>query len=106
MSAREIYETTIRPLAPIERLRLSSRIYHNTRPEVIIGLVTSQVTSAATPTDRVIADWRQAGLRKPSAFRAFLTTLPSSLVISRLGRLSDSDWRAVQDCVKRAIELP
>jgi len=55
---------------------LSSDSYHSTRPDIIVGLVTSQTTKATAPTDFVIQDWQAAGLRVPSAFRAFLVTLP------------------------------
>jgi len=81
---------------------LSSTEYHAARPDVIVGLVTSQVLKAVASTDCILSDWRSAGLRLPSAFRAFLATLPRSAVITKMGRLSDSDWRAVCECTKRA----
>lgn len=56
---------------------LSSAAYHTARPDVIVGLVTSQISKAMAPTDRLIQDWQPAGLRVPSAFRAFLVSLPS-----------------------------
>jgi len=84
---------------------LSSKTYHSSRPDVIVGLVTSQITSAGAPSDHVIADWAAAGLRVPSAFRAFITTMPRAAVISKLGHLSESDWKAVQECLRRAVDL-
>lgn len=55
---------------------LSSPVYHAARPDVIVGLITSQTAAAADPTDYLLQDWAQAGLRVPSAFRSFLATLP------------------------------
>jgi len=41
---------------------LSSATYHANRPDVIVGLVTSQTTKANSPTDYLIQDWQAAGL--------------------------------------------
>jgi mRNA interferase MazF len=83
---------------------VSTELYHRTRPDVVLGLLTSQITSATQPTDYVLQDWRQAGLRRPSAFRAFLVTMPSGAVLA-IGHLSDQDWRRVQGCLERALAV-
>lgn len=82
---------------------LSSDIYHATRPDLIVGLITSQTAAASGPTDYFLRDWSLAGLRLPSAFRSFIVTVPASEVIVRIGRLSDQDWQAVRDSVKTAL---
>ena len=41
---------------------ISSPVYHASRPDVVVGLITSQ-TAAPGPTDYVLQDWSQAGLR-------------------------------------------
>ena len=56
---------------------VSSPAYHAARPDVVVGLITSQ-TTAIGPTDYVLQDWAQAGLRVPSVFRSFFSTLPST----------------------------
>jgi mRNA interferase MazF len=48
---------------------LSSAIYHTVRPDMIVGLTTSQTAVALGPTDYLLQDWAQAGLRVLSAFR-------------------------------------
>ncbi len=83
---------------------VSSTSYHRTRPDVILGLVTSQIAGAGHPSDHILADWRQANLRKPSAFRAYLMTMPEASV-SVVGHLSVRDWQAVQHCLSEAIDL-
>jgi hypothetical protein len=60
---------------------LSSASYHSTRPDVIVGLITSQTIKASAPTDHVLQGWQSAGLR----------------VLSRIPRLS-RDPAAVIDC--------
>jgi mRNA interferase MazF len=84
---------------------LSSSLYHSTRPDVIVGLITSQTNKANAPSDYQIVDWQNAGLRVPSAFRAFIVTLPQASVFSTIGTLSASDWQNVITRVKTAIEL-
>jgi len=83
---------------------VSSELYQRTRPDVILGLLTSQMSSTILPSDCVLQDWEQAGLRKPSVFRTFLATLPvTSLTV--VGHLSDRDWREVQGCLRAALAL-
>jgi mRNA interferase MazF len=84
---------------------LSSNNYHATRPDLIVGLITSQIAKATSPTDYLIQDWQQAGLRVPSAFRAFIVTLPQGAVVSTMGSLTPTDHEEVIARIKLAIEL-
>jgi mRNA interferase MazF len=83
---------------------VSTDTYHRTRPDVILGLLTSQVAPATGPTDCVLQDWQAAGLRSPSAFRAFLATL-SATNLTTIGHLSERDWRKVQDRLRVALAV-
>ncbi|MCL4487967.1 MAG: type II toxin-antitoxin system PemK/MazF family toxin [Chloroflexi bacterium] len=83
---------------------VSTDIYHGTRPDLILGLVTSNLAGATAPTDYVLQDWHLAGLHTPSAFRAFLVTLPATS-INIVGHLSDRDWQQVQGRLKMAIAV-
>lgn len=82
---------------------LSSDVYHASRPDVIVGLITSQTAGAIGPTDYALQAWAVAGLRVASAFRSFFATLPMSAHPVRVGRLSDRDWKAVSAGVKAAL---
>ena len=84
---------------------LSSSTYHAHRPDVIVGLVTSQTAQATAPTDHLIQDLRAAGLRVPSAFRAFIITLPRSAILNTVGSLAPADWQEVVARVKLAMQL-
>jgi|SRR5947209_10775007 len=84
---------------------VSSATYHATRPDVILAVVTSQVTAANAPSDYVLQDWAAAGLRQPSAFRSFLVTLPAASVIAVIGQLSDRDWQEVQARLRVALAV-
>jgi len=81
---------------------VSSSTYHQHRPDVIVGIVTSQIQEATTPTDYLLKDWAEAGLHRPSAFRTFLATLPASAA-TRIGRCSKRDWQGVVNCLGKAM---
>jgi mRNA interferase MazF len=81
---------------------LSSTIYHTNRPDVIVGLITTQTTALGV-TDYVLQDWQAAGLRVASIFRSFIVTLPPSANLVRIGHLSERDWQGVRACVKVAL---
>ena len=51
---------------------VSSRLYHAHRPDLILAVLTTQVTTVTAPTDYVLQDWAAAGLRRPLAFCAYL----------------------------------
>jgi mRNA interferase MazF len=81
---------------------LSSATYHAIRPDIIVGLITSQ-TKGLGMTDYALQDWAASGLRVASIFRSFIVTLPPSANIVRIGQLSERDWNAVCVCVKTAF---
>ena len=82
---------------------ISTHEYHAKRPDAILGLLTSQTDRAVGSTDTILQDWQQTGLRKPSLFRAFLTTRPRS-ELTLIGHLSERDWLAVQACLRDAVD--
>lgn len=81
---------------------LSSENYHSNRPDVIVGLITSQ-TKGLGVTDYTLQDWQAAGLRTASVFRSFIVTLPRSANLVVIGQLSERDWKGVRACVKVAL---
>lgn len=83
---------------------VSSASYHANRPDVIVGVITTNLIAATSPSDCVLQDWQAAGLRKPSAFRAYLLTYEANDV-RRIGSLSSSDWAGVQERLRVAIDF-
>jgi mRNA interferase MazF len=81
---------------------LSSATYHAIRPDLIVGLITSQLKGLGS-TDYVLQDWTASGLRVASVFRSFIVTLPTSTNIIQIGQLSERDWRGVCICLKTAF---
>jgi PemK-like, MazF-like toxin of type II toxin-antitoxin system len=78
---------------------LSTESYHRHRPDVVVGLITTQAPKLLAPTDCALRDWKQAGLHAASYFRLFPVTLPQREV-RLIGRLSDSDWASVLMCFR------
>ncbi len=83
----------------------STPLYHAHRPDVIVGLLTTNVRAATAPTDYMLLDWAKAGLRKATAFRSYLVTVNRAGSV-HIGRLSDRDWQGVQTCLARAMACP
>jgi mRNA interferase MazF len=83
-------------------LVLSSATYHANRPDVIVGLITSQ-TKGLGVTDYVLQDWQISGLRVASVFRSFIVTLPSSANLVVIGQVSERDWQGVRASVKASL---
>lgn len=81
---------------------LSSAVYHASRPDTIVGLITTQTTALGI-TDYVLQDWTTAGLRVASIFRSFIVTLPPAANLVYIGHLSERDWQGVCTCVKVAL---
>jgi mRNA interferase MazF len=83
---------------------VSTNGYHQTRPDVVPGVLTSQIARATHPSDYVLQDWNAAGLHCPSAFRSFLFTLPVNSV-TVIGSLTDGDWSGVRHALRSAIAV-
>ncbi len=83
-------------------LILSSVTYHKVRPDIIVGLITTQTTGLGI-TDYLLQDWEEAGLRVSSAFRCFIATLPRSSNPVLIGHLSERDWEEVLTCLKKSL---
>jgi mRNA interferase MazF len=81
---------------------VSSPVYHASRPDVVVCLITSQ-TIPSGPTDYILEDWAQAGLRVPSVFRCFFATLPPTTHPVLVGHLSDRDRQGVSSCVRDSL---
>jgi PemK-like, MazF-like toxin of type II toxin-antitoxin system len=84
---------------------LSTPLYHANRPDVIVGLLTTNTAVATAPTDYILQDWSAAGLHRPSAFRSYILTLDDGN-LPAVGHLSDRDWQGVQECLVRALAVP
>lgn len=86
-------------------LVVSTSAYHDSRPDVILAVITTRINAATSPFDHVLTDWRSAGLRKASAARTYLGTYRQRDVSLSIGKLSDQDWSGFQKKLKEAIAV-
>ncbi len=92
-------ETKVRPAVVI-----ASATYLSERPDVLAGILTTKLPKTPGSTDHILIDWRSAGLRAESCFRAYvLTTHRSELTV--IGHLSAGDWESVKARVRAAFAI-
>jgi len=83
-------------------LVVSTELYHKERIDVVLAVLTTNISLATCSTDYVLQDWNKAGLHSPTAFRPYLSTfLISKTTI--IGRLSDRDWQEIKSRLKLSI---
>ena len=86
-------------------LVVSSEEYHHATSEVIIAQITSLLSSPHRPGDHRIEGWREAKLPRPALVRARLATLKTSLVLRRLGELTETDFRGFAAGLQRMFDV-
>ena len=84
-------------------LVLSSPEYDQATGELVIAQITSRASVEAHPGDYHIEAWQEANLPRSALVRGRLATLKSSLVLRRLGELTESDFRAVRQALGDVI---
>jgi len=82
---------------------LSSEVYNQTHPDVILAPITSQVMQA--PDEVGLANWQAAGLLKPSVVKPILSSFDIRLVRRKLGTLSTSDLAQVRALFAQILDL-
>ncbi len=83
---------------------VSTALYQAHRPDVVVSVLTTQLSRATAPTDYLLQDWVQAGLRQPSAFRVYLVTAHRN-DLRLIGRLSDRDWQGTQASLRLGLSF-
>jgi mRNA interferase MazF len=78
---------------------VSSRGYALERADVVLMAITSQLRPTPLFGEMWIAEWRAAGLLKPSAVKPVITTLEQRLILQRLGVLDAADQAALRTAV-------
>jgi mRNA interferase MazF len=85
-------------------LVISSPKYHQSRQEVIVAAITSNV-SRSYFGDTPVSDWKKAGLLLPSAVTAIIRTIKDSMLAKKLGALSPRDFSLVVGNLKSSLAL-
>ncbi len=82
---------------------VSSDIYNNERPDIIIMAITSQLRLRDKMVETSVKDWQEAGLIKPSVIKPILATIEKNLVLKKLGHLSKNDMPSLQKILQTII---
>ena len=84
---------------------ISSNNYNNISSDIVIMAITSQTTKTYGIGECLIDDWQGAGLLKPSAIKPAISTIEQSLVLKRIGRLSDRDTVSTENTLRQLLDL-
>jgi mRNA interferase MazF len=84
-------------------LVISPTDFNETTSELIIAQITSRLSGGPRPGDYTIENWKDANLPRPAKVRCRLATLQSSLVLRRLGKLSEAEFSKVQSVLYIAL---
>lgn len=74
---------------------ISTAEYSRVRGDILVVAVTSQMGG-----EFLLTDWKAAGLVKPSVLKPVIATLAGSLVIRRLGTLSEPDAAVLREMLR------
>ena len=96
----DLSTTKVRPAVVV-----SSALYHETEPDLLLAALTSRVAAATGPFDYVLSDWREARLRFASALKPVLFTLDPARVVHTIGALSAADLAQIDQRLRRALAL-
>jgi mRNA interferase MazF len=84
---------------------ISSDNYNQSKSDIILIAVTSQVNVTLRFGEVLIDDWAGAGFIKPSVVKPIITTLQRSLVIRTLGKLQSPDFQALENILQQIINM-
>lgn len=84
---------------------LSGADYHATEPDLILGMITTNLAAATAAVDFVLSDWQAANLHRPSAFKPVIFTVEPSLILYRIGAVSGGDLLEIERRLYRTFGL-
>ena len=80
---------------------ISAAAYQQSRPDVILMAITSQIRQPLAFGEYLLQDWQHAGLLKPSVLKPLIATLEQTQIIRTLGQLSAADQSALRDVLQK-----
>lgn len=82
---------------------VSNRSYNESKPDVVIMAVTSQLRPNPALGETWIGKWQAAGLLKPSAVKPVFATIERSLLTRQLGALTADDQIALRTAIGQVL---
>jgi mRNA interferase MazF len=84
---------------------ISSDNYNQSKPDLILIAITSQVSTVLQFGEALVSDWAAAGLLKPSVIKPVIATVENNLVIRTLGKLQSLDFQTLESILKQIINM-
>ena len=84
---------------------ISSDRYNNTSSDIVIMAITSKTGKNLTTGECLINNWQDAGLLKPSVIKSAISTIEQTLVLKKLGRLSQKDLILMENTLVEFLDL-
>jgi mRNA interferase MazF len=82
---------------------ISRKSYQESRPDVILMAITSQIRNETTLGGYALQDWQYAGLLKPSVLKPLIATIEQSQIIKVMGQLSVNDHDTLGKTIKSIL---
>jgi len=84
---------------------ISANSYNNASHDAVIMAITSQIGKTIGIGECLITNWQEAGLLKPSVLKTAISTIEQSLILKKLGKLSQSDLLSMDGSIKKFLDL-
>ncbi|HHT9105952.1 MAG TPA: type II toxin-antitoxin system PemK/MazF family toxin [Candidatus Wujingus californicus] len=84
---------------------ISSDRYNNTSSDIVIMAITSKTDKNLTTGECLINNWQDAGLLKPSVIKPAISTIEQTLVLKKLGQLSQKDLILMENTLVEFLDL-
>lgn len=84
---------------------VSSDRYNAETPDVMIASITGNTRGLPHPGDHPLAEWRAAGLLRPSVVPSKIATIENRLVGRQLGALARTDLEGLASGLRDALGL-
>ncbi len=84
---------------------ISSNRYNNTSPDIVIMAITGKTDKDFSTGECLINNWQDAGLLKPSAIKPVISTIEQTLVLKKLGKLSQKDLILMENTLVEFLDL-
>jgi mRNA interferase MazF len=84
-------------------LVVSSQPYQDKRRDLVIVAITSQLRPRLGFGEFLVADWKGAGLLKPSVVKPVFATIEKRLVIRTLGQVTVADRQALTSALRTVL---
>ena len=75
---------------------VSKNAYQQSRPDIILMAITSQIRPPLSFGEYLIQDWQHAGLLKPSLLKPLIATLEQGQLLKTIGHLSQQDQQGLE----------